>query len=536
MKLLVGNTGLIGNTLKDFTSFDYEYNSKNIQELQNLSIDNDNTIYLSCLPATKWLINQNPLEDLENINNIIKILEQKEYKNIVLYSTIDIYNNSPTESNEDLIPSTESPDYGSNRYIFEILVRERLKYDNLLIIRLPALFGKHIKKNIIYDLINKNQIDKIKFNSTFQWYNLDNLFSDTVKYLDQVIISSDNFLQINLFSEPIPTSKILKIFNIDKCEVDTISTPPEYNYKTKFNENGYAYTKEETLKSLKKFVFNIYYKPKLKIAVCLFGEERDLLPRLPHWKSLSSKFDIGFHIALYSHDNIYNSLHIIKQNLTLKSSQVVDNDLGYFNQLKFKAKNPIYIYGLDRKATFDRITSQLNIRQKAVSLVDKDKYDLIILCRTDFSYFNISEEDISNCVTDKDMIVVNSGCHSHPGGGGGCTKCTIENRCNEEYHANDICDYWCMGSPKAMEPWVNVFDNCLDLYNDIQQSGPKLEDIEGVHYTEYKENNEIIFGIRVPQLLLIENYIHCYYPEKIMRSAFKDKKIINATHSTKLWE
>jgi hypothetical protein len=41
MKLLVGNTGLIGTTLKDNIKFDYEFNSKNLEELLRAS-KNDN--------------------------------------------------------------------------------------------------------------------------------------------------------------------------------------------------------------------------------------------------------------------------------------------------------------------------------------------------------------------------------------------------------------------------------------------------------------------------------------------------------------
>jgi hypothetical protein len=35
--------------------------------------------------------------------------------------------------------------------------------------------------------------------------------------------------------------------------------------------------------------------------------------------------------------------------------------------------------------------------------------------------------------------------------------------------------------------------------------------------------------------MLMENLVHCFYPEKIMRSAFKDYQIIDATHDKSLW-
>jgi hypothetical protein len=45
---------------------------------------------------------------------------------------------------------------------------------------LPALFGKHIKKNIIYDLLNENEIHNINYNSLYQWYNLSGIVTQTL--------------------------------------------------------------------------------------------------------------------------------------------------------------------------------------------------------------------------------------------------------------------------------------------------------------------------------------------------------------------
>jgi hypothetical protein len=256
MKLLIGNTGTIGKTLKEGLKFDYEFNSKNIHELLNLDIDPTTTdLYLCCLPATKWLINQNPQLDLNNIMSILNILTKKEYNNIILYSTIDVYNGVPLESDESYPLQISIPNYGSNRFLFEELISNTVKYKKLLILRLPALFGKHIKKNILFDLLNDNEIHKINYNSQYQWYNLDNLIRDTNLYLNK------NSTVNNLFPEPICTSKILEIFGINKTQVDTNSKEIIYNYKTNEHLNGYINSKEEILKKIEKFIFN--YKNKI---------------------------------------------------------------------------------------------------------------------------------------------------------------------------------------------------------------------------------------------------------------------------------
>lgn len=530
MKLLIGNTGLIGTTLKDTIKFDYEFNSKNLEELLSLPIDTSQAeLYLACLPATKWLVNKDPQSDLDNIFKILNIITKREFGTIILYSTIDVYNDVPLEVNEDYSIPITSPSYGSNRYLFETLIRTTTKYKKLLTLRLPALFGKHIKKNIIYDLLNKNEINKIKYNSTYQWYNLDKLVRDT----NNCLASTRDFQCVNLFTEPVPTSDILKIFKLSKKEVENNPTPIIYNYKSKISPEGYIENKTDILNQIKQFIFS-YSVSNLKIAVCLFGEERTLLDNIESWKKFSSKLNVDFYTALYYNPEVYNNLNTVQNHLNLKSSYITHNNLEYFDQIKFKAEQPIYIYGNDPKASFDRITSQLFIRQKSVSLVNLKDYDLVLLCRTDLSGFNISYQDIYNAYSNQELLIVNSGAHSHPGGGGGCQKCSIEKRCNLEFHANDICDHWCIGSSSTMKEWTTIFDNALELYSDIQKTTPP-ENIKNLSKQNNLEQNQIYFNFENHNLLPIENDIHCYYPEKIIRSAFKNHQIIDATHNKDLW-
>ena len=136
--------------------------------------------------------------------------------------------------------------------MFELLVKNVVKHENLLILRLPALFGRYIKKNIIFDLLHKNQIDKINYNSYYQWYNLDKLVNDTSKNIGV----TNKFRIVNLFPEPLHTSEILSIFNISKEEVDYMSDPVEYDYTVESMHDGYIESKENILEQIKVFIFN----------------------------------------------------------------------------------------------------------------------------------------------------------------------------------------------------------------------------------------------------------------------------------------
>lgn len=249
MKILIGDTGLVGTTLKEKNTFDLTFNSKNINTLNDLNCS-DSVVYLSCLPATKWMVNKDIKKDIDNINHIIEILSKISFKQIILISTIDVYCDSAILSNEDSHVQIKKLSYGTNRYFFELLVRSVLKYDDLKIFRLPALFNKHIKKNILFDLINNNNINQINKNSCFQWYNLDELHDDINSYITKY---PDETL-FNLFTEPIETSDIVDLFAAHKDNVGFSNSRIEYNYTTKFGSGGYIKTKEIVLEEIKKYV------------------------------------------------------------------------------------------------------------------------------------------------------------------------------------------------------------------------------------------------------------------------------------------
>lgn len=246
MNVLIGNTGLVGSVLKERIKFDYEFNSKNINEAE--ALPNGCNLYLACLPATKWLVNKEPLLDLLNMFSIINRIKHISFSRIFLFSTIDVYNNSEVHSDEDTILTFNALNYGNNRYLFEILVNDSLKYEDLKILRLPALYHKNIKKNILFDLLNNNNVDKIPINSSFQWYNLNNIFDD----LEYFITTYPNQKIFNLFTEPIKTKNIIELFPqyIDINFSNQIIL--NYDYKTKYC--GYILDSQHVYNDIKKFI------------------------------------------------------------------------------------------------------------------------------------------------------------------------------------------------------------------------------------------------------------------------------------------
>ena len=137
MKILVGYTGFVGSNIYQSGDFDKGYNSKNIKEAFGTKPD---LLVYSGLPAEKFLANSNPDKDMDLIReaeNNIKLIDPKQ---IVLISTIDVFED-PRNVNEKTEISTKSlQPYGYNRYKLECWVRE--KYPEALIVRLPALFTR----------------------------------------------------------------------------------------------------------------------------------------------------------------------------------------------------------------------------------------------------------------------------------------------------------------------------------------------------------------------------------------------------------
>lgn len=255
MKILIGSSGLVGTTLKESINFDYEFNSKNLDDFLNHNYS-DGELYLSCLPATKWMVNKNISEDLKNIDRIIDVISKKSYKKVILISTIDVYCDSPLMLDESYPIGVKKLSYGTNRYFFEMLVENLVDFEELRIFRLPALYNKHIKKNILYDLINNNNVEQINTNSSFQWYNLDNLVSDIEFYSN----THPKRKLFNLFTEPLDSKEIVKLFPQHEDVVTSSEHRNEYNYKTTLTETGYISSKEEVLEDIKRFVYEVSSK------------------------------------------------------------------------------------------------------------------------------------------------------------------------------------------------------------------------------------------------------------------------------------
>ena len=151
MMALVGYTGFVGSNIYASAGDKIKglYNSQNIGEAYGTK---PGLLIYAGLRAEKYLANNAPKKDMQLILQAEENIRKINPKSLVLISTIDVFKTPKNVDETSEIETEGLHAYGYNRYQLELWVREN--YPGALIIRLPGLFGKNIKKNFIYDYIN----------------------------------------------------------------------------------------------------------------------------------------------------------------------------------------------------------------------------------------------------------------------------------------------------------------------------------------------------------------------------------------------
>ena len=302
MNALVGYTGFVGSNIYDTGSFDYVFNSGNIEEAYGIKPD---LLIYAGMRAEKYLANSAPEKDMELVIQAEENISCIDPKKLVLISTIDIFKVPKDVDEESEVDTVNLHPYGYNRYQLELWVRKN--YPNATIIRLPGLFGKNIKKNFIYDYINivpfmlkkqkmeellfadrelskyyqlqdngfyrlnnvsekdkivlKDKFKKVGFSalnftdsrSRYQFYNLGRLWGDIQKAVKE---------DIKLWhpaTEPVFASELYKYLTGEDFINELEGKPADYDYRTIYSnifggKNGYISDKSRVLEEIKAFI------------------------------------------------------------------------------------------------------------------------------------------------------------------------------------------------------------------------------------------------------------------------------------------
>ena len=300
MNALVGYTGFVGSNLYTPERFGAAWNSKNIEEAYGTKPD---LLVYAGVRAEKFLANKDPEKDLLNIRGAMRNMEKINPRKLVLISTVDVFK-KPVGADEDFPVETEGlHPYGANRYLLEQWVRD-FRPDTL-IVRLPALFGKRLKKNFIYDYLHviPSMLKEEKFGelaekdprlqtyyipqgngfykaavpeekreevkaifadlgfsalnftdsrSTFQFYGLNRLWTDL-----QTALEKDLRL-LHTATESVTAGEVYRFLTGREFINELDGIPARYDFRTKYavlfgREGGYLLSREEVLKEIQEF-------------------------------------------------------------------------------------------------------------------------------------------------------------------------------------------------------------------------------------------------------------------------------------------
>lgn len=244
---LIGSTGFVGGTLLRQTRIDEQFHSTDIETIRGRSYE---LLVCAGAPAEKWKANKEPDRDRANIQRLIDCLRTVQAAHVVLISTVDVYP-APVDVDEDTpIDPRAASAYGRHRYELEQFVRDRFE---TTCVRLPGLFGRGLKKNIIYDFLNHNAVDAICADSVFQFYHLDRLWQDIAA------ARAHRLGAVNFAVEPVSVREVAREGFGVGFENPLAMNPARYDMRTKYGAllggvGPYLASRDEVLAAIRGFV------------------------------------------------------------------------------------------------------------------------------------------------------------------------------------------------------------------------------------------------------------------------------------------
>lgn len=244
---LIGYSGFVGSNLLRQRSFDACFNSSNVEAIAGRSFD---LVVCAGAPAEKWKANADPERDSDVIERLTRALVQVNARKLVLISTVDVFLDPRDVDEDSPVPMANLHAYGRHRRRLEQIVASRFETH---IVRLVGLYGPGLKKNVIYDFLHENGIDRISARSVFQFYDLGRLWRD-------ITIAIDNELPlVHLPTEPVSVAEVARAgFGID-FENDTPAPPARYDIRTRYaalfgGAGSYIEAKAQELAGIASFV------------------------------------------------------------------------------------------------------------------------------------------------------------------------------------------------------------------------------------------------------------------------------------------
>jgi len=244
---LIGFSGFVGSTLLKQAPFESLYRSTNINDIEGQSFD---TVVSAGAPAKKWIANREPEADLQKIEGLIAHLKTIQCKTFILISTVDVFKIPIGVDEETSVNESGLHAYGLHRRLLEKFVESH--FPNHLIVRLSGLVGPGLRKNVIYDFLNNNNLHAIDSRGVFQFYPMVNLWYDIQTALNA------GLKLVHLSAEPISVADV-SMKGFGKVFEQALANPPAtYDMQTchaeVFGASGhYQYSARETLQAIRAY-------------------------------------------------------------------------------------------------------------------------------------------------------------------------------------------------------------------------------------------------------------------------------------------
>lgn len=244
---LIGFSGYVGSTLLRQQAFGSLYRSTNIADVEGQAFD---TVVCAGAPAQKWIANREPEADRQKIEALIAHLKTLRCKTFILISTVDVFASAIGVDEDSPVEEQGLHAYGLNRRLLERFVESHFPHH--LIVRLPGLVGPGLRKNVIYDFLNDNNLAAIESRAVFQFYPMVNLWHDI-----QVALAAGLKL-VHLTGQPVSVAEVASQgFGLPFA--NTLQNPPAtYDMRTLhaalFGATGaYQYSARETMLAVRAY-------------------------------------------------------------------------------------------------------------------------------------------------------------------------------------------------------------------------------------------------------------------------------------------
>lgn len=250
MDALFGYSGFVGSSLERQRGFGARFRSTDAHLSRGRRFD---LVVCAAAPAQKWIANRDPEADARNIDTLIGHLSGLSCSRFVLVSTVDVFLH-PVGVTEDTPVETEGLHaYGLNRRRLEQAVMET--FPRCLVVRLPGLIGPGLRKNVIFDLLNDNNLDAVDSRGVFQFYPMVNLWPDLSRALDSGIGL------LHLTAEPISVAEVADL-GLGRPFMRHLGTEPaRYDMRSRHAEllggaGGYQYSRRESLLAIRAYALS----------------------------------------------------------------------------------------------------------------------------------------------------------------------------------------------------------------------------------------------------------------------------------------